>query len=99
MKRSAGESSTGGELDEVSIPGARLTGLRTMIGGPRTLHTTTMFSIFDEEVEEWPLRPLPARVGPGRRGEWGSERAASMQSLRSGDSSVRTSLGRSRPMI
>jgi len=68
-----------GDLDDVAIPGARMTGMRSFIGGddgPRTMGgedtTTTMFSILDADgdVEEWPLRPLPVRGN----GSEGSER-------------------------
>lgn len=93
-KKNSQSTSSGGGLDDISIPGATLTGLRTMIGGPRTEHTTTMFSILDEEVEEWPLRPLPARVPPGRTRSDDSSRRLSLHRLRSDGSSGRTSQGR-----
>lgn len=67
-----------GDLDDVAIPGARLTGMRSFIGrdGARTQHddTTTMFSIFDADadadVEEWPLRPLPVRGRGSEGSDW-----------------------------
>lgn len=63
-KKSA-TSSQGRELDDVSIPGATLTGMRTMVGEPRTQHDTLM-SIPGEE--DWPLRPpaVAARTTSGR---------------------------------
>ena len=63
-KKSA-TSSQARELDDLSIPGATLTGVRTMIGGPRTQHDT-LVSIPGEE--DWPLRPpaVSARTSSGR---------------------------------
>lgn len=63
-KKSA-TSSQGRELDNLSIPSATLTGMRTVIGGPRTQHDTLM-SIPGEE--DWPLRPpaVAARTPTGR---------------------------------
>lgn len=53
---------TRGDLDDVSIPRGDLTGMRTMVGSPRTQQTTTLFSVFDEDNEQYPLRPLPTRL-------------------------------------
>ena len=64
-KKSSQTTSTG-ELDDVRIPGGTLTGMRTAIGISRTQATTGMFSIFDEDSEEYPLRPVPARTTSGR---------------------------------
>ena len=64
-KKSSQTTSTG-ELDDVRIPGGTLTGMRTAIGAPRTQNTTTMFSIFDEHAEDYPLRPLPDTTSLGR---------------------------------
>lgn len=61
------EGSGSGELDDVSIPGGTMTGMRTAIGAPpRTRDGTTLFSIFDEEAEEYPLRPMAMRRPLGR---------------------------------
>ena len=92
FKRSS-ESSTG-ELDDVSIPRATMTGMRTVIGGPRTQNNTTMFSIFDEDLEEWPLRPLPARTNPVRTRSEESSGYIPSQSHRSDDGAARRPLGR-----
>lgn len=97
FKRST-ESTRSGELDDVRIPRATLTGMRTMIGGPRTQDNITMFSILDEDVEEWPLRPLPARVPLGRTRSDDSSRDIPLQRLRSDDSSARRPLGRLKRM-
>ncbi len=55
--KKSGTSSQARELDDLSIPSATLTGMRTMIGGPRTVqqHHDTLISIPGEE--DWPLRP------------------------------------------
>ena len=76
-KRSNETTSTG-VLDDVPIPGGTLTGMRTAIGGPRTQHTTTMFSIFDDEGEQYPLQPQPT-IRPKER----MRRADSVQRLSS----------------
>lgn len=56
-----------GELDGVGIPGGTLTGMRTAIGGRRTVGGTTMFSIFDAEPEgEKEKEDLFDRALPGR---------------------------------
>lgn len=94
LKKNNGESTSTRELDDLTIPGGTLTGMRTMIGGPRTQCDTTMFSILDEDVEEWPLRPLPARAWLGRTRSEESSRGVSLHRHVSDDPSERTSLGR-----
>ena len=90
FKKNSQASSTG-DID-VSIPGGTITGLRTIIGGPRTQHTTTMFSIIDEDAEEWPLRPLPARQAPARiRSE---DKRFSLPRLRTDESFSQATLGK-----
>jgi len=63
--KKSGSSSRARELDDLSIPGATLTGMRTFIGGPRTRNDTMISSPGEEE---WPLRPpaVAARTSFGR---------------------------------
>ena len=80
-KKSA-SSSRAHELDDISIPGATLTGVRTAIGGPRTQHDTLM-SVPGEE--EWPLRPPAAArtsLGRLRYDDQSNRRTSSLQHTR-----------------
>lgn len=108
FKKNSQATSTG-DLDSVEIPRGTLTGMRTAIGGPRTQHTTTMFSILDEDADEYPLRAMPARTAPGRidpprpmpartveawRRSDDPSRRLSLPRFRSDDSSGRAEMGR-----
>ena len=100
FKKTDDSTSTGGELDDLSIPRATLTGMRTMIGGPRTKRDSKMFSVLDDDVEEWPLRPPLARVAPGRTGSDEYSRSLPLKKNQREDFSRRKSFGgRSRQMI
>ena len=83
-KKSA-TSSRAHDLDDLSIPGATLTGVRTVIGGPRTQHDT-LLSMPGEEELDWPLRPpaVAARTSLGRlkHDDQSSRRASSLQQSR-----------------
>lgn len=93
-KYSEGQSGSG-ELDDVSIPGATMTGMRTAIGAPpRTRDGTTMFSIFDEEAEEYPLRPIAMRRPLGRLRAGEHFRRSSLRRHRGDDHAAGIGLGR-----
>ena len=83
-KKSA-TSSRAHQLDDLSIPGATLTGVRTVIGGPRTQHDT-LLSMPGEEELNWPLRPpaVAARTSLGRlkHDDQSSRRTSSLQQSR-----------------
>ena len=84
----------GGELDDLTIPSATLSGMRTMIGGERTQRGDgTMFSVMDESEMDWPPRPLPARAPPQRPRRDGPSERPSLGRLRSNESK-RASWGR-----
>ena len=92
FKKSSEVSTTeGGELDDLSIPGGTLTGLRSMIGSPRTQHDT-VFSVLDEEEVAWPPRPVPAKTKRPKPRDEDSPHKPSLGRLKSGDSSKRRSL-------
>lgn len=61
------QGGTGG-LDDVTIPGATLTGMATLIRGART---QAIISILNDDIEEWPLRRLRARLASGGEGSVG----------------------------
>lgn len=87
------------ELDDVTIPGGTLTGMRTAIGGNRGEGGTVMFSILDEDGvgDEWPLRrPMPVASGPPTRdgGETRFDPRLSLRSFGSIESFERGTLGR-----
>ena len=54
-------------MDDLTIPSATLSGMRTVIGGERTQRGEgTMVSVMDESEMDWPPRPLPTRPPPKR---------------------------------